>query len=385
VSEQQWKLNEQQWKELRARQQQWQKRQQRLARIEKSRLYWVFDPRLEETHRIRARETKQAYRRMRIRYFFSWEGLSKFLLAPVFNISLTSVIITPFIAHVWIALRETFGSFFGHMFPIHMGLLFLSGLSVVIARIIYELFCPKLVKAYINPTSLDTQHLQNQEWLQVELEYCLLQYVYSLPTTEEYLKRKQIVKMRDTMTDNTGEPVSSLWASVPEFPGLRIGFDAYGVWLIQNLLWRIARQKQRKMFARWGVKESFGECTGPQEVFTSGYHDLFFIIFEIAGKYETEKKEAINQGDFLISVHGSNDNYLEYSSKDARIHDYFSGVEMIAGLGANDIVKEFIAENENYWKPLIRIIIGIVLFFSLLSLLGFLTIQTRAVWNAILS
>jgi len=139
------------------------------------------------------------------------------------------------------------------------------------------------------------------------------------------------------------------------------------------------------MFARWGVKESFGECTGPQEMFTSGYHDLFFIIFEIAGKYEAEKKEAINQDDFLISIHGSNDNYLEYSSKDARIHHYFSGIEMIAGLGANDIVKEFIAENENYWKPLIRIIIGTVLFFSLLSLLGFLTIQTMAVWNAIFS
>jgi hypothetical protein len=40
------------------------------------------------------------------------------------------------------------------MFPIHMGLLFLSGLSVVMARVIYELFCPKMVKSHINYGSL---------------------------------------------------------------------------------------------------------------------------------------------------------------------------------------------------------------------------------------
>jgi hypothetical protein len=371
-------MDEQQWNEIKVRQRQWQKNQRRHARVENSKFYWIFDPRIHESHRIEPRATEQEYLRMRIRYFFSWEGLSKFLLAPVFKIGLTSVIITPFIARVYIALGETFGSFFGHMFPIHMGLLFLSGLSVVIARIIYELSCPRLVKAYINPTSLDTQHLQNQEWLQVELEHCLLQYVYSLPTTEEYIKRKQIVKMRES----TGDVVSSLWTSVPEFPGLRIGFDVYGVWLIQNLLVRIAKEKQRKLFARWGIKERFSECKVPQAMFTSSYHDLYYIIFDVENKYTAEQEE-INQGSFFVSVHGSRDDFCDYSPKDELIHNYFSGIEMITGLGANDIVKEFIAENENYWRSFARIVITFSLLLSLAFLLSFLIIQTTYVFKAI--
>ncbi len=372
-------MDKQQWNEIKVRQRQWQKNQRRHARVENSKLYWIFDPRIHESHRIAPRATEQEYLRMRIRYFFSWEGLSKFLLAPVFNIGLTSVIITPFIARAYIALRETFGSFFGHMFPIHMGLLFLSGLSVVIARIIYELSCPKLVKAYINPTSLDTQHLQNQEWLKVELEHCLLQYVYSLPTTEEYIKRKQIVKMRES----TGDVVSSLWTSVPEFPGLRIGFDVYGVWLIQNLLVRIAKEKQHKLFARWGIQNRFSECQGPQAMFTSSYHDLYYIILEVANKHIAERQEEINQSSFLVSVHGSSDDSLDYSPKDALIHNYFMGIDMITGLGVNEIVKEFIAENENYWKPFARIVITFSLLLSMTFLLFFLIMQTTYVFKAI--
>src|SRR5262245_27554406 len=90
--------------------------QRRNARAEKSKLYWIFDPSIHETHRIMPRATEQEYQRMRIRYFFSWEGLSKFLLAPVFKIGLTSGIVTPFVARIYIALKETFGSFLGHMF-----------------------------------------------------------------------------------------------------------------------------------------------------------------------------------------------------------------------------------------------------------------------------
>ena len=97
-------MDEQQWNEIAIRQRQWQKDQRRRARAEKSKFYWISDPRIGESHRISPRATEQEYQRMRIRYFFSWEGLSKFLLAPVFKIALTSVIITPFIAHVCIAL-----------------------------------------------------------------------------------------------------------------------------------------------------------------------------------------------------------------------------------------------------------------------------------------
>ena len=170
-------ITEQQWQQFRLEDQKWRRRQKYLAKIEKSRLYWIFDPSIEEIHRIGTRETKQAYRRMRIRYFFSWEGLSKFLLAPVFKIGLTSIVVTPFIAKVYILSKEALGSFYNYKFPAQMVLLFFSGLSVVLARSIYELSCTKLVKAHISSSSLDTQNLHNARWLQVELEYLSLIHI----------------------------------------------------------------------------------------------------------------------------------------------------------------------------------------------------------------
>ena len=113
--------DEQQWQR---RHQQWRREQQYFARIEKSKLYWIFDPRIEEIHRIGARETKQAYNRMRIRYFFSWEGLSKFLLAPVFKVGLTSIVVTPFLANIYIFSRDALGSIYDFKFPTQMALLF---------------------------------------------------------------------------------------------------------------------------------------------------------------------------------------------------------------------------------------------------------------------
>ncbi len=189
-------MNEQQWKELARAQREWRREQWLRAIIENFPLFWVFDSRLHETHQVEVRETAQAYRRMKIRYFFSWEGLSRFLLAPVFKVGLTSIIVTPFIAHAYIALRKIFRSHFHYSFPIQMGLLFFSGACVVIARMFYEIFCPRLVKAYINSNALDTQNLQNKQWLQTELEYCLLHYVDKLPMDERYIRGKEIRQMQ---------------------------------------------------------------------------------------------------------------------------------------------------------------------------------------------
>jgi hypothetical protein len=109
MDEQQWKervretkMNEQQWKELAREQRQWRRDQWLRAIIENFPLFWIFDPQLDEIFRISVRETAQEYRRMKIHYFFSWEGLSKFLLAPIFKVGLTSILVTLFIASIYI-------------------------------------------------------------------------------------------------------------------------------------------------------------------------------------------------------------------------------------------------------------------------------------------
>ncbi len=125
---------------------------------EKTKIYWVFDPRIEETHKIKNRNTQEAYQRANIRYFFSWEGLSKFLLAPVFKVGLASIVITPIIASVYTSFGEMLETYLGITIPVQMILLFFSGLLVVIARAIYEIYCPKLLKSFIKINPLDEKN-----------------------------------------------------------------------------------------------------------------------------------------------------------------------------------------------------------------------------------
>jgi hypothetical protein len=63
-------MDNHQWKEFAARQKKWLKEEKRRDRLEKSKLYWIFDPKIKETHRIKPRDTEQTYHRDNIRYFF---------------------------------------------------------------------------------------------------------------------------------------------------------------------------------------------------------------------------------------------------------------------------------------------------------------------------
>jgi hypothetical protein len=323
---------------------------------------------------------------MKIRYFVSWEGLSKFLLAPVFKVGLTSIIVTPFLAHAYIFLRKILHSHFHHSFPIQMGLLFFSGACVVIARILYEIFCPRLVKAYISSNPLDAQNLQNKQWLQMELEHCLLHYVRKLPRDERYIRGKEIRQMQKKEQEGYKEEKYPPGYASPvlELAEYRVGFDKYGIWLIENLLLRIATETNHKLFTSWGLPKKFSECTHPEGWWDLHYTALHTAQFSLAYK-DGDKQEDITQGDFLLEIYEATHQTVDEFPKSASIHNYFHGVHKITDLGANDVVREFIAENENYWRPIIRIVIAIILLVSLLLLLGFFAIQTRTVWNAIFS
>jgi hypothetical protein len=76
-------------------------------------------------------------------------------------------------------------------------------------------------------------------------------------------------------------------------------------------------------------------------------------------------------------------NVFDDLPKGASTHDYFHGIHWITELGANGVVKEFIAENQNYWNPLMRMLIAGLLLLSLLLLYPFLAIQTMIVGKAI--
>ena len=250
---------------------------------------------------------------------------------------------------------------------------------------------PKVVKAHINSSSLDTQNLQNARWLQVELEYCLLQYVMSLPKTEEYVIGRQIKRQQSKIKEGTGQ-VDDITAGeanetryrlvIPELAERRVGFDKYGVWLIQNLLLRVAKVKECKLFVSWTLPPSFSECNSPAAVWDTSYPALHLVYFRVAYK-DTEEQKGINHGDFLLEVHETSHHVLDDFPKDALIYNYFNGMHKITDLGANDVVKEFIAENENYWKPYSRIAITTILSLSIIFLLVFLSIQTMIVCKAI--
>lgn len=147
---------------------------------------------------------------------------------------------------------------------------------------------------------------------------------------------------------------------------------------------RIAKEKEHKLFVSWGVPLNFRECRAPEEMWDVHYTKVRRIIFEMAYKDEdVGKQEKIKEGDFLLKIYEVDHSVFEDFSKGASIHEYFHGIHLITELGANGVVKAFIAENENYWKPFRRMAIVVVLLFSLLFLLSFLLIQTTIGGKAI--
>lgn len=377
-------MNNERWKELEAAQKKWQKDKKLRERDEKSTLYWIFDPKIEETHRIRPRDTQQTYQRANVRYFFSWEGLSKFLLAPFFKVGLTSIIFTPFIASVYNSFGGKLETYLGINFPRQMLFLFLSGLFVIIARFIYEIYCPKLLKAYINNNPLYEKKLHNEQWIQTELEYCLLQYVYGLPTTEGYLRRRdQLQEIRRKGGEESNNPLDKNYAGpIIELAPQRVGFDVYGMWLIENLLLRISKKTGRRLFVSRGDTENYTECKSLGELWAS-YAVLYHVDFCVVDQYKADNTD-FSEGDLLISFYETNHQMSDDYPQNALIHNYINGICYIKELGASDVIKEFIAENQNYWHLFSRISITVTLLLSTFFLLVFLIIQANIVRIAML-
>jgi hypothetical protein len=254
-----------------------------------------------------------------------------------------------------------------------MSLLFISGLLVVSARAIYEKFCPKLLKAYINNNPLYEKKLHNEQWIQTELEYCLLQYVYGLPISGGYLhRRNQIQEMRQK--DNSSDE-NLVTSPILELAPQRVGFDVYGMWLIENLLLRISKKTGRRLFVSRDDEENFIECE-PGELWDTSYKALYHADFCVVDRYRANNTN-FSEGDLLIKFYETNHHRLDYFPKNASIHNYIHGVHYIKDIGANDVIKEFIAENQNYWNPYARISIAVVLLLSMFVLLGFFIIQAN--------
>lgn len=369
-------MNDEQWKELEATQKKWQKDKKLRERDEKSILYWIFDTKIKETHRIRPRDTQQTHQRDNIRDFFSWEGLSKRLLAPFFKVGLISSIIIPIIS--------VYNSFGGKLetylvnFPIQMGLLFFSGLLIVFARVIYEIFCPKLLKAYINSNPIYEKKLQNEQWIQTELEYCLLHYVCGLPITEGYLRRRnQLQEIRRQGSEESNKPLDKNYALDPilELASQRVGFDVYGMWLIENLLLRISKKTGHRLFVSRGHTKDYTECKSLGELWPT-YAALFHVDFCVVDQYKADNTN-FSEGDLLVRFYETNHQIFDYYPQNALIHKYINGICYFKELGENDVIKEFIAENQNYWHPKKRISIPIILLLSIFVLLGVFIIQAN--------
>ena len=132
------------------------------------------------------------------------------------------------------------------------------------------------------------------------------------------------------------------------------------------------------------LPQKFHECKRPEENWDIHYTTVYFVDLDLAYK-DGENQEEVTQGDFLLAIYEAKHHIVADFPKGASIHNYFHGVHKITGLEANNVVREFIAENENYWRPLIRIAVAITLLVSLLFLLAFFVIQTLTVCNTFFS
>ncbi len=178
---------------------------------------------------------------------------------------------------------------------------------------------------------------------------------------KEYLNK---VNKKDIEESNQEE---GHYAPIPELAPQRVGFDGYGIWLIENLLLRISKRIGRKLFVSSGSKENdFTESKFLAEWITS-YSALFHVDFHLA---DEKSDGSYSKGDLLVKLHETSHHMMDDFPENAFIHRYFNGLCFIEGLEVNDVVIEFIAEIQNYGQPLKRILITFFLLLSIVLLLN---------------
>jgi hypothetical protein len=340
-------------------------------RIDKLPLWWIFDPRIEETHRIYPRTTRESHRRVVIRHFFSWENLLRLTSSPVFKVGLLSVLITPPLAKLYISLESTLG--IDYNFPLQMSLLFFSGLSAIIARTLASVWCPYLIKEIkMHPASAtQAQAFHIEERAKAEIQ-SVLQSLIEV--------RKITPKDLTYLSHRPAEYKTTALMMERGFKCQHEGLDGYGVWLIERIIHRIAAKTGKKIYIKRIQSDNYHHSKQPAQIWSSNPIRLYLVEIRKEAPYDT--KENHNEGNIYVQFREADARRLDGDARHGLVESYISGINELLEEVSTSESKMIVAELQNYSSPIKRIVVACVLGISASLLIPFLWIQASTVTAA---
>ncbi len=347
------------------------RRHQRQLWLDKFPLMWIFDPRIEETHRgTRYRDATTAYKRMKIRHFFSWENLLRFSTTPYFKISLYSILSTLILAHISLTIEEHHNQL-SYDFPLQMSILFLAGIAILIAHVLNATWCPYLIKELKSKNGEGKQIFQFKERLVNEFRMTILR----LLSFEVYSKR-DLDKISKYHPDSD-IIINQLNSGLPAY---KVGIAGYGQWTLERFFLSIAKKSNKDIYYRRGFESKPKKLTHPSEIYIPYARGLENIEICLEKDNMHDKNLPDNQIYLVYSEHRIEHEPIATVTKDS--FAFVAWDEQIFDLAPQDNIAYLIAELQNYTSPVKRLTVSFFLFLSSILIFIFVILQFIGVMEA---
>lgn len=316
--------------------------------------------------------TRPAYKVWQLQRFLRWESLSKLIGAPVFKVALTSVLVTPILASIYVYIEKTFGAFIILDFPDQMALLFFAGIAVIAARVIYEMRLPPLIRERATRAPGVASPLSDPNALFNELSVTLMDDVVTLPITADDIARE----WRAAPLEESKKGYMLIGSQKHHS-----GYRPNSLVRIENLLFDIAQSIGRKIWYRYGLQTNYSQIVLKTQRVFAPHDELCRVVLEIASTSGVQ--EGVEKGDLLVTCHetGARDTY--FGTQGSMIDDYFQGLRLLLDLGADNVLLDFVEHHRNRSRLTERLIIAILLLICLILLACFLIVQVQTVISAL--
>lgn len=360
-----------------------QKQHRREERIRKflrnSWLMWIFDSRPYETHIFYPRSIVRNAQREKVRQFFSWHNISRLQNEKAYRVGLVGIITAPIFATLTVS--EPFRMSFD--FPIQMGFLFFSGISFVLATVIYNLRVPSFVRGFIE-TSEQKKHKATP-----------IREIHSAIFLE-FLKLGSILKV-------TPENVVSLSHKKTEFEvaeamlsqGMecyKTGFDTVRRVYVERLLYALAEKHDFKIFEEKRLDN--GEVTLKEGGWAGERYvasDLCIHHLHIKSIQECHQvisnpsvgKGSFSENDIVVDFYDASIKSHKDIDKKQEIEPYTLGLETLLREEYLDTIIEELSYWQSWQRPFSRVLSLLMYMFSIGFFSLFLIYQMYIVLSAI--
>lgn len=336
-------------------------------------LFWIFDQRVKETHRMGRRCDDENRKRSLIRHFFSWDNLTTLTASPVLTAGLASIFFTPLLAHIFISSSHILGNRIAYNFPLQMTLLFFSGLVAIIAKFFHAIWCPYFIKESKIHNNIERQSVFILERASRDFMHCIGQLIrveHLSPEDIHYLNNKK------------SEQEVAVYLMCNGMPCKRVGFDPYGMWAIENIAYNVAKILNFKLYTKHSNSSKYVVSYGATTVYTCSRISLFKSEISLKKPCDAEG-ENYEEDAIYLSFYEADTRTIDNWPKNKSIENYIHGINHFIDIVPFDLTKKIISQMQNYQSPFKRVWLSMLISTSIGLLILFLFIQAKAVINAI--